>query len=127
MAIAYKLSLLVIEDAAQGVGAYNNNRALGTIGHLGTYSFHETKNYICGEGGLCINYPGMIKRAEIIRDKGTKRSEFFLGKLMSPTLVDIGSSYVPSEIACAFFYAQLEMLDSIAERRKAIYKQYRML
>jgi dTDP-4-amino-4,6-dideoxygalactose transaminase len=128
MAIANKHDLLVIEDAAQGVGAYYNNRALGTIGHLGTYSFHETKNYICGEGGaLCINDPGMIKRAEIIRDKGTNRSEFFRGEVDKYTWVDIGSSYVPSEIACAFLYAQLEMLDSIAERRKAIYKQYRML
>jgi len=128
MAIANKHNLLVIEDAAQGVGAYYNDRALGTIGHLGTYSFHETKNYICGEGGaLCINDPGMIKRAEIIREKGTNRSEFFRGEVDKYTWVDVGSSYVPSEIACAFLYAQLEMLDVIAERRKAIYKQYRML
>lgn len=128
MAIAKTHDLLVIEDAAQGVGAYYNNRALGTIGHLGTYSFHETKNYICGEGGaLCINDPVMIKRAEIIRDKGTNRSEFFRGEVDKYTWVDIGSSYVPSEIACAFLYAQLEMLDPIAERRKAIYKQYRTL
>jgi dTDP-4-amino-4,6-dideoxygalactose transaminase len=128
MAIARKHNLLVIEDAAQGVGACYKNRALGTIGHLGTYSFHETKNYICGEGGaLCINDPGMIKRAEIIRDKGTNRGEFFRGEVDKYTWVDIGSSYVPSEISCAFLYAQLEMLDSIAERRKAIYKQYRML
>ncbi|GJL60480.1 MAG: dTDP-4-amino-4,6-dideoxy-D-glucose transaminase [Nitrospirales bacterium] len=128
MAIANKHDLLVIEDAAQGVGAYYNERPLGTIGHLGTYSFHETKNYICGEGGaLCINDPGMIKRAEIIRDKGTNRSEFFRGEVDKYTWVDIGSSYVPSEIVCAFLYAQLEMLDSIARRRKAIYKQYRQL
>jgi dTDP-4-amino-4,6-dideoxygalactose transaminase len=128
MAIANKHDLLVIEDAAQGVGAYYNHRALGTIGHLGTFSFHETKNYICGEGGaLCINDPGMVKRAEIIRDKGTNRSEFFRGEVDKYTWVDIGSSYVPSEISCAFLYAQLEMLDSIAERRKAIYKKYRML
>ena len=128
VAIAKKHSLLIIEDSAQGVGAYYNNRALGTIGHLGTYSFHETKNYICGEGGaLCINDPEMIKRAEIIRDKGTNRSEFFRGEVDKYTWVDIGSSYVPSEIVCAFLYAQLEMLDSIAERRKSIYKQYRTL
>jgi len=128
MVLANKHNLLVIEDAAQGVGAYYNNRALGTIGHLGTYSFHETKNYICGEGGaLCINDPGMIKRAEIIRDKGTNRSEFFRGNVDKYTWVDVGSSYVPSEIVCAFLYAQLEMLDSIAERREAIYKRYRML
>ncbi|HNP59798.1 MAG TPA: dTDP-4-amino-4,6-dideoxygalactose transaminase [Nitrospirales bacterium] len=128
MAIAKKHALLVIEDAAQGVGAYYKNRALGTIGHLGTYSFHETKNYICGEGGaLCINDPGMIRRAEIIRDKGTNRSEFFRGEVDKYTWVDIGSSYVPSEIVCAFLYAQLEMLDSIAERRRGIFKRYRML
>ncbi len=128
MDIADKHNLVVIEDAAQGVGAYYNNRALGSIGHVGTYSFHETKNYICGEGGaLCINDSGMIKRAEIIRDKGTNRSEFFRGEIDKYTWVDIGSSYVPSEIACAFLYAQLEMMSVIAERRKTIYKQYRML
>lgn len=128
MDIANKHNLFVIEDAAQGVGAYFNNRALGSIGHLGTYSFHETKNYICGEGGaLCINDPGMIKRAEIIRDKGTNRREFFRGEVDKYTWVDIGSSYVPSEIACAFLYAQLEMMNAIAERRKTIYKHYRTL
>ena len=128
MAIAKKHNLLVVEDAAQGVGAYYNGRALGSIGHLGTYSFHETKNYICGEGGaLCINKPEMIKRAEIIRDKGTNRSEFFRGEVDKYTWVDIGSSYVPSEIACAFLYAQLEMMSVISERRMNIYKQYRTL
>ncbi|GJL65089.1 MAG: dTDP-4-amino-4,6-dideoxygalactose transaminase [Nitrospirales bacterium] len=128
MAIADKHKLLVIEDAAQGVGAYYNGRALGSIGHLGTYSFHETKNYICGEGGaLCINDPQFIERAEIIRDKGTNRGEFFRGEIDKYTWVDIGSSYVPSEIACAFLYAQLEMMDAIAVRRENIYKQYRML
>lgn len=128
MDIASKHNLFVIEDAAQGVGSYFNKRALGSIGHLGTYSFHETKNYICGEGGaLSINDPGMIKRAEIIRDKGTNRSEFFRGEIDKYTWVDIGSSYVPSEIACAFLYAQLEMMNAIAERRKTIYTQYRML
>jgi dTDP-4-amino-4,6-dideoxygalactose transaminase len=128
MDIASKYQLCVIEDAAQGVGAYYNSRALGSIGHLGAYSFHETKNYICGEGGaLCINDPGMIKRAEIIRDKGTNRSQFFRGQVDKYTWVDIGSSYVPSEIACAFLYAQLEMMHVIAERRRTIYKQYRSL
>lgn len=128
MDMANKHNLLVIEDSAQGVGAYYNNRALGSIGHLGTYSFHETKNYICGEGGaLCVNDSGMIKRAEIIRDKGTNRSQFFRGEIDKYTWVDIGSSYVPSEIACAFLYAQLEMMNVIAERRRTIYKQYRTL
>ncbi len=128
MAIANKHKLWVIEDAAQGVGAYYNGRALGSIGHLGTYSFHETKNYICGEGGaLCINDPQLIKRAEIVRDKGTNRSQFIRGEVDKYTWVDVGSSYVPSEIACAFLYAQLEMMAAIAERRKKIYKQYRLL
>ena len=128
MEIARKNNLLVIEDAAQGVGAYYNNQALGSIGHLGTYSFHETKNYICGEGGaLCINEPELSKRAEIIRDKGTNRREFFRGEIDKYTWVDIGSSYVPSEIACAFLYAQLEMMNVISERRRMIYKQYRIL
>ncbi len=128
MDVARKHSLFVIEDAAQGVGAFYNNRALGSIGHLGTYSFHETKNYICGEGGaICINDPRMVKRAEIIRDKGTNRREFFRGEIDKYTWVDIGSSHVPSEIVCAFLYAQLEMMNNIAERRKSIYKHYRTL
>lgn len=126
MAIAKTHGLLVVEDAAQAVNAFYNGRALGSIGHLGTYSFHETKNYICGEGGaLCINDPGMIARAEIIRDKGTNRSQFFRGEVDKYTWVDIGSSYVPSEICSAFLYAQLEMLDSITERRRNLYKTYR--
>ncbi len=128
MDIADKHHLLVIEDSAQGVGAHYNNRALGSIGHLGTYSFHETKNYICGEGGaLCINASEMVTRAEIIRDKGTNRRQFFRGEIDKYTWVDIGSSYMPSEIDCAFLYAQLEMMEAIAQRRKTIYKQYRML
>src|SRR5262249_8672603 len=116
----------VAEDAAQGVNAYYNGRALGSFGHLGCYSFHETKNYICGEGGaLCINDPGLIERAEIIRDKGTNRKQFFRGNVDQYTWVDIGSSYVPSELCSAFLFAQLEMLDAISERRRAIYEFYR--
>jgi dTDP-4-amino-4,6-dideoxygalactose transaminase len=126
MTIAQKHNLLVVEDAAQGVNAFYNGRALGSIGHLGTYSFHETKNYICGEGGaLCINDPRFVERAEIIRDKGTNRQKFFRGEVDKYTWVDIGSSYVPSEIACAFLYGQLEMLDPISERRREIYQFYR--
>lgn len=125
LAIAKKHDLLVIEDAAQGVNAFYNGRALGSIGHLGTYSFHETKNYICGEGGaLCINVPDMVERAEIIHDKGTNRSQFFRGEVDKYTWVDVGSSYVLTEICCAFLYAQLEMLDAIAERRQNIYQFY---
>ena len=125
MTIATKHKLLVVEDAAQGVNAFYDGRALGAIGHLGTYSFHDTKNYISGEGGaLCINAPEMVERAEIIRDKGTNRSQFFRGEVDKYTWVDIGSSYVPSEISCAFLYAQLEMLDAISVRRRHIYETY---
>lgn len=126
MTIARKYNLLVVEDAAQGVNAFYNGRALGSIGHLGCYSFHETKNYICGEGGaLCINDPALVERAEIIRDKGTNRSQFFRGLVDKYTWVDVGSSYVPSEIASAFLYGQLELLDEIAAKRRQIYQFYR--
>jgi dTDP-4-amino-4,6-dideoxygalactose transaminase len=128
MAIARKHDLWVVEDAAQGVNAFYGDRALGSIGHLGTYSFHETKNYTCGEGGaLCINDPALTERAEIIRDKGTNRQKFHRGEVDKYTWVDIGSSYVPSEICSAFLYGQLEMLDSIADRRRDIYRTYRRL
>jgi dTDP-4-amino-4,6-dideoxygalactose transaminase len=125
LAIAKRHSLLVIEDAAQGVNSAYKGRALGSIGHLGCYSFHETKNYICGEGGaLCINDPSKIERAEIIREKGTNRSRFFRGMVDKYTWVDIGSSYVPSEIASAFLFGQLEQRDAIAERRKEVFLCY---
>jgi dTDP-4-amino-4,6-dideoxygalactose transaminase len=124
--IARKHGLRVIEDAAQGVNARYKGQGLGAIGDLGTYSFHETKNYICGEGGaLCVNDPALVERAEIIRDKGTNRRQFFRGQVDKYTWVDVGSSYVPSEICCAFLYAQLELMDSITERRRAIYEYYR--
>jgi dTDP-4-amino-4,6-dideoxygalactose transaminase len=125
MAVAEAHGLLVAEDAAQGVNASYHGRALGSIGHLGCYSFHETKNYICGEGGaLCLNDPRFVERAEIIRDKGTNRQKFFRGEVDKYNWVDIGSSYVPSEICGAFLYAQLEMLDAISARRRAIYDYY---
>jgi dTDP-4-amino-4,6-dideoxygalactose transaminase len=125
-AIARKHGLRVIEDAAQGVNSRYGNEALGAIGDLGTYSFHETKNYICGEGGaLCVNDPKLVERAEILRDKGTNRRQFFRGQVDKYTWVDVGSSYVPSEICCAFLYAQLELMDPITERRRAIYQYYR--
>jgi dTDP-4-amino-4,6-dideoxygalactose transaminase len=126
MAIAQRHGLFVIEDAAQGVNAFYEDKALGSIGHMGAYSFHETKNYICGEGGaLCINDPRFVERAEIIRDKGTNRKQFFRGLVDKYTWVDVGSSYVPSEISCAFLYAQLELLEEIAARRQASYEFYR--
>jgi dTDP-4-amino-4,6-dideoxygalactose transaminase len=125
LAIAKKHNLFVIEDAAQGVNASYKGRPLGSLGNLGCYSFHETKNYICGEGGaLCVNDADKIDRAEIIREKGTNRSRFFRGMVDKYTWVDIGSSYVPSEISSAFLYGQLELCDSIASRRREIYRCY---
>jgi dTDP-4-amino-4,6-dideoxygalactose transaminase len=125
MEIARRHGLRVVEDAAQGVNSFYRGRALGSIGDLGAYSFHETKNYICGEGGtVCINRPEMVDRAEIIRDKGTNRKQFFRGLVDKYTWVAVGSSYVPSEICSAFLYAQLEMLEEIADRRRAIYQYY---
>jgi dTDP-4-amino-4,6-dideoxygalactose transaminase len=125
LTIARKYGLRVVEDAAQAVNSWYEGRALGSLGDLGTYSFHETKNYICGEGGaLCINDPALVERAEIIRDKGTNRKQFFRGEVDKYTWVDVGSSYVPSEICCAFLMAQLEMLDEISERRRQIYCRY---
>lgn len=125
MDIAHAHNLIVVEDAAQGVNAFYRGRALGSIGHLGCYSFHETKNVTCGEGGaLCINDPRFIARAEIIRDKGTNRKQFLRGQVDKYTWVDAGSSYVPSEIACAFLYGQLEHLDMITSRRQALFARY---
>lgn len=124
-AIAESHHLKIIEDAAQGVNAFYHGRALGTLGHLGAYSFHHTKNYVCGEGGaLCINAEAMIDRAEIIREKGTNRSQFFRGVVDKYTWVDIGSSYLPNEMACAFLLAQLEAMDEITARRRQVYKFY---
>ena len=126
MDIARRHNLLVVEDAAQGVNAFYKGRALGSIGHLGCYSFHETKNYICGEGGaLCINDERFIERAEILRDKGTNRQKFFRGEVDKYTWVDVGSSYVMAEILAAFLWGQLECLDSITSRRREIYEYYR--
>jgi dTDP-4-amino-4,6-dideoxygalactose transaminase len=118
-----KVSLL--EDAAQGVGAKYKGRYLGTLGQMGAYSFHETKNYICGEGGaLIINDESLRERAEIIREKGTNRSKFFRGMVDKYTWVDKGYSALPSDILAAYLYGQLEQRESIAKRRKAIYENY---
>jgi dTDP-4-amino-4,6-dideoxygalactose transaminase len=123
--IARRNKLYVVEDAAQGVNAKYNGRYLGTIGDLGAYSFHETKNLICGEGGaIIINNETFIERAEIIREKGTNRSKFFRGEVDKYTWVDIGSSYLPSDLLAAFLYAQLEHMNKICQRRQEIFEYY---
>lgn len=125
MKIAAKYNLIVIEDAAQGVMSTYNNRYLGTIGHIGCYSFHETKNYNCGEGGaLIINDDKFIERAEIIREKGTNRARYFRGQIDKYSWVDIGSSYLPSEINAAFLLAQLENAELINAYRKDCWNTY---
>jgi len=127
MDIAQKHDLYVVEDAAQGVNAKYNGQYLGSIGHIGSYSFHETKNYSCGEGGaITINSLNqeLIERAEIIREKGTNRSKFFRGQVDKYTWVDIGSSYLPSDILAAFLWAQFQELDNINELRRTIYNRY---
>jgi len=128
MKIAAKYNLLVVEDAAQSVCSRYEGRALGTIGNLGCYSFHETKNFISGEGGaLLINDRRFIERAEIIREKGTDRSKFFRGQVDKYTWVDIGSSYLASELTAAFLYAQLEEADKITKTRHEIWERYYQL
>jgi dTDP-4-amino-4,6-dideoxygalactose transaminase len=125
MAIARKYGLMVIEDAAQGIMATYKGRPLGSIGHLGCLSFHETKNIISGEGGaLLINDPELAERAEIIREKGTNRSQFFRGQVDKYTWVDVGSSYLPSELIAAFLWAQMEEADDITRRRLALWSVY---
>jgi len=130
MALAHKHNLYVIEDAAQAIDSYyqfsdGTRKPLGGIGHLATFSFHETKNVISGEGGmLVINDQQFIERAEIIREKGTNRSKFFRGEVDKYGWVDIGSSFLPSEIIAAFLWAQLENLDRIQAKRTRIWDYY---
>jgi dTDP-4-amino-4,6-dideoxygalactose transaminase len=125
MALADKHGILVVEDAAQGIDATYKGRYLGTIGHLGTYSFHETKNVSCGEGGaLIINDDRFTGRAEIIREKGTNRSRFLRGQADKYTWHDIGSSFLPSDLLAAFLLAQLESIDTITAMRKKRYAYY---
>jgi len=125
MAIAERHGLFVIEDAAHGILSTYKERGLGSIGHLAALSFHETKNVISGEGGvLLINDAKWFKRAEIIREKGTNRSEFFRGQTDKYTWVDIGSSYLPSEIIAAFLWAQLGQAELITQQRLAIWESY---
>jgi dTDP-4-amino-4,6-dideoxygalactose transaminase len=128
MEIAKKYNLKVVEDAAQGIMSTYKGQSLGAIGDLGTLSFHETKNIISGEGGaLLINDKSMISRAEIIREKGTNRSNFFRGEVDKYTWTDIGSSYLPGEIVAAFLLAQLEKTDQIHFERKKIWDFYHSL
>ena len=126
MSLADKHRLLVVEDAAQAIDATYKGRPLGGIGHFGCFSFHETKNVISGEGGaLIVNDDRFVRRSEIIWEKGTNRAEFFRGEVNKYGWVDIGSSFLPSEIVAAFLYAQLEHLDAIQTRRKALWHAYR--
>jgi dTDP-4-amino-4,6-dideoxygalactose transaminase len=128
MAIARRHNLKVVEDAAQGVMATYKGRALGSIGDIGAYSFHETKNVISGEGGaILVNDAQLAQRAEIIREKGTDRSRFFRGEVDKYTWQDIGSSFLPGELIAAFLWAQLERAERITEQRKALWERYHSL
>src|SRR6476661_5600262 len=124
-AIAARHGIAIVEDAAQGILATYRGRPLGAIGALGALSFHETKNVISGEGGaLLINDAALIERAEIIREKGTNRAQFFRGQVDKYTWVDVGSSYLPSEILAAFLAAQIEDAETITARRLALWNRY---
>lgn len=123
--IADKHKLYLLEDAAQAMMSTYDNRSLGTIGHLGTFSFHETKNYHCGEGGLLIiNDASLMRKAEIIREKGTDRSSFFRGEIDKYTWQTLGSSYLPSELNAAYLYPQLELAEHINETRLKVWDTY---
>ena len=130
MSIANKHGIIVIEDAAQAIDSYyiskdGTRKALGSIGHLSAFSFHETKNIISGEGGmLCINDDRFIQRAEIIWEKGTNRSQFFRGEVDKYSWVDTGSSFLPSEIISAFLWAQIENMRDIQDKRIKIWNRY---
>jgi len=123
--VAERHGVALIEDNAHGLLGRYRGQLLGTFGALGCYSFHETKNIACGEGGaLLINDPALVERAEIIREKGTNRSQFFRGQVDKYTWVDIGSSYLPGELIAAFLWAQMEEADSITRRRLGIWNTY---
>lgn len=124
-AIADQHKLLLVEDAAQGILSYYKGKPVGSMGHLAAFSFHETKNIVSGEGGaLIINDPELLERAEIIREKGTNRSKFFRGEVDKYTWVDVGSSYLPSDLLCAVLLAQLEQSDYIIQQRLMLWEQY---
>ncbi|MCB2263497.1 MAG: dTDP-4-amino-4,6-dideoxygalactose transaminase [Candidatus Thiosymbion ectosymbiont of Robbea hypermnestra] len=125
MTLAARYGLWVIEDAAQGILASYRGRPLGAIGQLGTLSFHATKNILSGQGGaLLVNDPALAERAEVIREKGTDRSRFLRGQVDQYTWTDIGSSYLPGEMAAAFLWAQMEAADAITARRLALWRSY---
>jgi dTDP-4-amino-4,6-dideoxygalactose transaminase len=125
MAIAHRHGLIVIEDAAQALMADQAGRPLGSWGHLAAFSFHETKNVISGEGGaLVVNDPALVERAEIIREKGTNRSQFLRGQVDKYTWVDVGSSFLPSDILAAFLWSQLEEADAITRARLDLWDRY---
>jgi dTDP-4-amino-4,6-dideoxygalactose transaminase len=125
LGVAAQHGLMVIEDAAQGVNATYQGRYLGTLGALGAYSFHETKNFIAVEGGaLVINDESLVERAEILRHKGTNRAHFDRGEVDKYTWVDVGSSFLPSELVAAFLFAQLEEAERITAQRRSLYDRY---
>jgi dTDP-4-amino-4,6-dideoxygalactose transaminase len=125
MEIAKRHNLVVAEDAAHSIDAYYYDRPLGGIGHLSSFSFHETKNIIAGEGGaIVLNDNSFCERAEIIREKGTDRSKFFRGEIDKYSWVDVGSSFLPSEVTAAFLFAQLENIDHIQAKRKLLWNTY---
>lgn len=124
-AIAARHGLRVVEDAAQGVNATYRGAYLGTLSDFGAYSFHETKNFVCGEGGALVSMrEADIERAEIVREKGTNRSQFFRGQVDKYTWVDVGSSYLPADILAAFLLAQLQHMEEITRQRKRVYEAY---
>lgn len=123
--VARRHRLLVVEDAAQGIGGSFAGRPLGSLGQLAAFSFHGTKNVHCGEGGaLLVNDPELVERAEILRDKGTNRRNFLRGEVDKYTWVDTGSSYLASELCAAFLLAQLEAVDDVLQRRRRIHEEY---
>jgi len=125
MALASKHNIMVVEDAAQSIDSYYKGRPLGSIGHMGAISFHETKNITCGEGGmLTVNDDSLLRRAEFLWEKGTNRSESLRGIVGKYSWVDTGSSFIPSELNAAFLLAQLESIDKIQSRRIAIWEKY---
>ncbi len=125
MTLAEKHNLIVVEDAAHSVDSYYKGKPLGGIGHLGAFSFHETKNISCGEGGmLVVNDERFVRRSEIIWEKGTNRAEFYRGMVNKYGWCDVGSSFLPSEFNAAYLWAQIEQLDDIQNKRKYIWRKY---